>query len=96
MGLSCFRAISGIGLAWGWDLCVGLLYEHRFAVLIMKITVTMMMNTAFPNIPKSSIFSDNGAMVRVGKIKDKSSLFSFISLALFTMIMMMVKLFEYF
>ena len=40
MGLSCFRAISGIGLGWmgwvGWDLCAGLLYEHRFAVLIKK------------------------------------------------------------
>ena len=39
MGLSCFRAISGIGLGmdWGWDgnLCVGLFYEHRFAVLII-------------------------------------------------------------
>ena len=35
-----FYAISGWmdGLDWmewvGWDLCVGLLYEHRFAVLI--------------------------------------------------------------
>ena len=36
MGLSCFRAISG----WdGWDgldgldLCAGLFYEHRFAML---------------------------------------------------------------
>ena len=27
-----------IGLGWvGWDLCVGLLYEHRFAVLIIVI-----------------------------------------------------------
>ena len=35
MGLSCFRAISGIGLDWvGLDLCAGLLYEHRFAMLI--------------------------------------------------------------
>ena len=40
-GFSCSRAISGLG--WdgygmvGWDLCVGLLYEHRFAVLITKI-----------------------------------------------------------
>ena len=28
----------GLGWVWdgmGWDLCVGLLYEHRFAVLIM-------------------------------------------------------------
>ena len=36
MGLSCFRAISGLG--WdgldGLDLCAGLLYEHRFAMLI--------------------------------------------------------------
>ena len=33
MGLSCFRAISGwMGL--GWDLCAGLFYEHRFAMLI--------------------------------------------------------------
>ena len=39
MGLSCFRAISGIGLDWvgmGWDLCAGLFYEHRFAMLITK------------------------------------------------------------
>ena len=38
MGLSCFGAISGIGLdGWmGWlDLCAGLLYEHRFAMLII-------------------------------------------------------------
>ena len=36
MGLSCFRAISGWdGLdGMGWDLCVGLFYEHRFAKLI--------------------------------------------------------------
>jgi len=34
MGLSCFRAISGIGLGWDWDLCAGLFYEHRFAMLI--------------------------------------------------------------
>ena len=37
--LSIFRsgAISGIGLGWDWDwdLCVGLLYEHRFAMLII-------------------------------------------------------------
>ena len=26
----------GYGMGWvGWDLCVGLLYEHRFAVLII-------------------------------------------------------------
>ena len=26
-----------MGLGWvGWDLCVGLLYEHRFAVLITR------------------------------------------------------------
>ena len=39
MGLSCFRAISGIGwvgIGMGWDLCAGLLYEHRFAMLIIK------------------------------------------------------------
>ena len=37
MGLSCFRAISGwVGLGMGWDLCAGLLYEHRFAMLITK------------------------------------------------------------
>ena len=23
-----------VGMGWDWDLCVGLLYEHRFAVLI--------------------------------------------------------------
>ena len=37
MGLSYFRAISGIGIGMGWiglDLCVGLFYEHRFAMLI--------------------------------------------------------------
>ena len=41
MGLSCFRAISGIGLDWvGLDLCAGLLYEHRFAMLILDIFLT--------------------------------------------------------
>ena len=37
MGISCSRAISGMRMGWiglGWDLCVGWLYEHRFAVLI--------------------------------------------------------------
>ena len=37
MGLSCFRAISGlgwVGIGMGWDLCAGLFYEHRFAMLI--------------------------------------------------------------
>ena len=33
MGLSCFRAISGMD-GMGWDLCAGLFYEHRFAMLI--------------------------------------------------------------
>ena len=40
MGLSCFRAISGIGYGMGWDLCAGLLYEHRFAMLIIITTAT--------------------------------------------------------
>ena len=32
--------MDGLGL--GWDLCVGLLYEHRFAVLItIEIKVAM-------------------------------------------------------
>ena len=35
MGLSCFRAISGLGMD-GWDLCAGLFYEHRFAMLIIE------------------------------------------------------------
>ena len=42
--LSIFRsgAISGldwIGYGMGWDLCAGLLYEHRFAVLIIIIII---------------------------------------------------------
>ena len=41
MGISCFRAISGMGwvgwVGWvGWDLCAGLFYEHRFAMLIRE------------------------------------------------------------
>ena len=37
MGLSCFRAISGWDWVWmGWDLCAGLFYEHRFAMLIIE------------------------------------------------------------
>ena len=40
MGLSCFRAISGLDMGMGmdgmgWDLCAGLFYEHRFAMLII-------------------------------------------------------------
>ena len=42
MGLSCFRAISGLGLD-GWDLCAGLFYEHRFAMLIISTYVGFMM-----------------------------------------------------
>ena len=26
-----------VGLGLGWDLCAGLLYEHRFAMLIMRL-----------------------------------------------------------
>ena len=42
--LSIFRsgAISGldwIGYGMGWDLCVGLLYEHRFAMLKTFLTL---------------------------------------------------------
>ena len=33
MGLSCCRAISGWVWVWDWDLCAGLFYEHRFAML---------------------------------------------------------------
>jgi len=40
MGVSCFRAISGmdgVGMGWVWggygNLCAGLFYEHRFAML---------------------------------------------------------------
>ena len=36
MGLSCFGAISGMDWV-GWDLCAGLFYEHRFAMLKIKI-----------------------------------------------------------
>ena len=39
MGLSGFRAISWMGLGWvglGWDLCAGLFYDHRFAMLIIN------------------------------------------------------------
>ena len=44
MGLSCFRAISGLGMGMGmdgmgWDLCAGLFYEHRFAMLIRHMNV---------------------------------------------------------
>ena len=36
LGQKCSGAICG----WmGWDLCVGLLYEHRFAVLIIIIGI---------------------------------------------------------
>ena len=34
----------GLGMDWvwvGWDLCAGLLYEHRFAMLIMVIVVAI-------------------------------------------------------
>jgi len=32
------------GWVWvGWDLCVGLLYEHRFAVLITTITILLLL-----------------------------------------------------
>ena len=38
IGQICSGAISGIGwVGIGLDLCVGLLYEHRFAVLIIKV-----------------------------------------------------------
>ena len=39
--LSIFRsgAISGLD-GYGWDLCVGLLYEHRFAMLIIGVSGT--------------------------------------------------------
>ncbi len=36
--LSFFRAGAISGLGWigmGWDLCAGLFYEHRFAMLII-------------------------------------------------------------
>ena len=59
-GFSCSRAISGMG--WveldGLDLCVGLFYEHRFAVLIIVIMVkdmtllTIMTNERFPGWQK--------------------------------------------
>ena len=43
MGLSCFRAISGLDWVWmgwmGWDLCAGLFYEHRFAMLKKDIVM---------------------------------------------------------
>ena len=36
------QSYKWIGLDWvwvGWDLCVGLLYEHRFAVLIIDLII---------------------------------------------------------
>ena len=34
-----YKWVGCFGWDWvGWNLCVGLLYEHRFAVLIMKAT----------------------------------------------------------
>ena len=34
--------LGWIGMGLGWDLCVGLLYEHRFAVLIITIICDQM------------------------------------------------------
>ena len=33
-----FGAISGLGMGWmvGWDLCAGLFYEYRFAMLTIE------------------------------------------------------------
>ena len=47
MGLSCFRAISGLGWDWDWDgldLCAGLFYEHRFAMLIMVLSSCLLVD----------------------------------------------------
>ena len=44
MGLSCFRVISGYGMD-GWNLCAGLFYEHRFAVLINTELSTITMDS---------------------------------------------------
>ena len=29
----------GLGLGLGWDLCAGLFYEHRFAMLISEMSI---------------------------------------------------------
>ena len=31
----CHKWMAGLGWDWEWDLCAGLLYEHRFAMLII-------------------------------------------------------------
>ena len=54
MGLSCFRAISGLGMGMGmdgmgWDLCAGLFYEHRFAMLIMIKIIFCVGHSAGPS-----------------------------------------------
>ena len=39
----------------GWYLCVGLLYEHRFAVLIMRCLITATNASFFPRLtPKAA------------------------------------------
>ena len=58
MGLSCFRAISGLGMGWVWDgldLCAGLLYEHRFAMLITAFIVHNSVFSRFLDINMSKV-----------------------------------------
>ena len=47
----------GLGLGLGWDLCVGLLYEHRFAVLIsVKLTFLVFFLWVIPYCTKLKFF----------------------------------------
>ena len=54
----------GLGRGWvglGWDLCVGLLYEHRFAVLIKKVSLkssSLSSPSAWSSIPGGGLNSE--------------------------------------
>ena len=57
MGLSCFRAISGwdgYGYGIGLDLCVGLFYEHRFAMLIIAVMVVFVLTMIIISVLNSA------------------------------------------
>ena len=47
----------GMGMdGYGWDLCVGLLYEHRFAVLTNENTKSFMSHMDWTGLDNSTTF----------------------------------------
>ena len=56
-----YKWMDGSGSGIGWDLCAGLFYEHRFAMLIMPTKSRMVSQVGFGTNPNVHLFQPDPA-----------------------------------